>query len=95
MSLLLANDARGLDELSGSRLVLGLGTGTQGMMQHWYGVTDPDAPALRVEELVPLLQRLWRLHEGPVVHEGRFSAGGDPDRGGRGGRGQRWPCRVW
>jgi alkanesulfonate monooxygenase SsuD/methylene tetrahydromethanopterin reductase-like flavin-dependent oxidoreductase (luciferase family) len=27
---------------------------------------------LRLEELVPLLRRIWRLHEGPVRHEGRF-----------------------
>jgi len=25
-----------------------------------------------MEELVPLLRRLWRLHEGPVRHQGRF-----------------------
>jgi alkanesulfonate monooxygenase SsuD/methylene tetrahydromethanopterin reductase-like flavin-dependent oxidoreductase (luciferase family) len=25
-----------------------------------------------MEELVPLLRRLWRLHEGPVRHDGRF-----------------------
>ncbi|WP_459981227.1 LLM class flavin-dependent oxidoreductase, partial [Mycobacterium avium] len=27
---------------------------------------------LRVEELVPLIRRIWNLHEGPVRHEGRF-----------------------
>jgi probable F420-dependent oxidoreductase len=70
--LILANDARGLDELSGGRLVLGLGTGTKGMQIGWHGVRDPEAPALRLEELVPLLRRIWRLHEGPVKHEGRF-----------------------
>jgi alkanesulfonate monooxygenase SsuD/methylene tetrahydromethanopterin reductase-like flavin-dependent oxidoreductase (luciferase family) len=25
-----------------------------------------------MEELIPLLRRLWHLHEGPVQHEGRF-----------------------
>jgi alkanesulfonate monooxygenase SsuD/methylene tetrahydromethanopterin reductase-like flavin-dependent oxidoreductase (luciferase family) len=35
-------------------------------------VKDPESPAVRLEELVPLLRRIWRLHEGPVKHEGRF-----------------------
>jgi probable F420-dependent oxidoreductase len=69
--LTLATEARSLDEISGGRLVLGVGTGTKRMMYDWHG-TDPAAPALRVEELIPLLRRLWRLHEGPVAHEGRF-----------------------
>lgn len=70
--LVLANDAKFLDEMSGGRFTLGLGTGTRKMMQAWHGVTDPDGPATRMEELVPLLRRLWRLHEGPVRHDGRF-----------------------
>jgi len=70
--LILANEARGLDEISGGRLILGLGTGTKGMQIGWHGVKDPESPAVRLEELVPLLRRIWNLHEGPVKHEGRF-----------------------
>jgi probable F420-dependent oxidoreductase len=70
--LVLANDARFLDEMSDGRLTLGLGTGTRRMMTGWHGVKDPDGPASRIEELIPLLRRLWRLHEGPVQHGGRF-----------------------
>jgi probable F420-dependent oxidoreductase len=70
--LVLANDARFLDEMSGGRVTLGLGTGTRRMMEGWHGVTDADGPATRMEELIPLLRRLWRLHEGPVKHRGRF-----------------------
>lgn len=69
--LVLAAEARDLDALSGGRFILGLGTGTRRMMQGWHGL-DGLHPAPRVEELVPLLRRLWRLHEGPIKHEGRF-----------------------
>jgi alkanesulfonate monooxygenase SsuD/methylene tetrahydromethanopterin reductase-like flavin-dependent oxidoreductase (luciferase family) len=41
------------------------------MVADWHGL-DPEAPAKRMEELVPLLRRLWRLGEAPVDHEGRF-----------------------
>jgi probable F420-dependent oxidoreductase len=69
--VVLAAEARDLDELSGGRLTLGLGTGTRRMQQDWHGL-DGESPALRMEELVPLIRKLWRLHEGPVEHEGRF-----------------------
>lgn len=70
--LVLANDARFLDEMSDGRLTLGLGTGTRRMMEGWHGIKDAEGPATRMEELIPLLRRLWRLHEGPVQHDGRF-----------------------
>jgi probable F420-dependent oxidoreductase len=66
-----AAEARDLDEITGKRLILGLGTGTRRMQQDWQGL-DGEAPATRMEELVPLIRRLLRLHEGPVQHEGRF-----------------------
>lgn len=69
--LVLAAEARDLDELSGGRLILGLGTGTRRMQQEWHGL-DGEHPASRMEELVPLLRRLWRLHEQPIDHDGRF-----------------------
>ncbi|HWD05739.1 MAG TPA: LLM class flavin-dependent oxidoreductase [Amycolatopsis sp.] len=69
--LVWAAEARDLDELSGGRLTLGLGNGTPRMMEDWHGVSG-EAPAARMEELVTVLRKLWRLHEGPVEHEGRF-----------------------
>jgi len=39
--LTIATEARSLDEVSGGRLVLGLGTGTRRMMRDWHGA-DPD-----------------------------------------------------
>lgn len=69
--LVLSAEARDLDELSGGRLILGLGTGTRTMQRDWHGA-DPDAPAVRVEELVPLLRRFWTMDEGGIDHDGRF-----------------------
>lgn len=69
--LVLAAEARDLDELAGGRLVLGLGTGTRRMQRDWHGV-DGAAPAPRVEELVPLLRRIWAMDADGVHHEGRF-----------------------
>src|SRR5436189_4865569 len=69
--VVLAAEARDLDELSGGRLTLGLGTGTRRMQQDWHGL-DGEHPASRMEELVALVRALWRLDEGPVEHEGRF-----------------------
>ena len=69
--LILAAEARDLDELAKGRLILGLGSGTRRMIADWHGL-DPDGPASRMEELVPLLRDLWRLNERPVDHDGRF-----------------------
>jgi len=69
--LVLAADARDLDELSGGRMIVGLGTGTRRMQQDWHGL-DGEHPASRMEELLPLVRRLWRLDEGPLDHDGRF-----------------------
>ena len=69
--LIWAAEARDLDELTDGRIVLGLGNGTAGMMRNWLDA-DPSSPAERMEELVTVLRKLWRLHEGPVHHDGRF-----------------------
>jgi probable F420-dependent oxidoreductase len=69
--LMLAAEARDLDELSHGRFTLGIGNGTRRMIADWHGL-DGDAPATRMEELVPLVRRVWRLHEGPIDHDGRF-----------------------
>ena len=69
--LVWASEARDLDDLSGGRILLGLGNGTTRMMEDWHGV-DGSSPAVRMEELVTVLRKLWRLDQGPVDHEGRF-----------------------
>lgn len=69
--LVWAAEARDLEELSGGRIILGLGNGTPKMMEYWHGVNG-ESPAVRMEELVEVLRKLWELHKGPVDHDGRF-----------------------
>lgn len=69
--LVLAAEARDLDVLSGGRLILGLGTGTQRMQREWHGL-DGEHPAPRMEELVPLLRRLVGLDQAGLEHQERF-----------------------
>lgn len=69
--LMLAAEARDLDELSGGRFLLGIGNGTRRMISDWHG-QDGSGPASRLEELIPLLRRIWALSDGPIDHEGRF-----------------------
>jgi len=69
------------DEIADGRFVLGLGNGTRRMIADWHG-QDPEAPALRMEELVGLVRvrpspgachrrdaRHQRVYEGAVRSE--------------------------
>src|SRR5947209_17117961 len=55
--LVLAAEARDLDELSGGRITLGLGTGTRKMQQDWHGL-DGTHSSLRMEGCVDRVRRL-------------------------------------
>ena len=61
--LLHASAAMDLDELSGGRMVLGLGSATRRMNEDWYGVPF-SAPAARMRELVQLLRAVFRAQRG-------------------------------
>ena len=61
--LLHASAAMDLDELSGGRMVLGLGSGTRRMNEDWYGV-EFRAPAERMRELIGVLRAAFAAREG-------------------------------
>jgi probable F420-dependent oxidoreductase len=61
--LLHASAALDLDELSGGRMVLGLGSATRRMNEEWYGVPF-SAPAERMQELVRLLRAAFAAQQG-------------------------------
>ncbi|MBA2451268.1 MAG: LLM class flavin-dependent oxidoreductase [Chloroflexi bacterium] len=69
--LLTASAAADLDELSGGRLLLGLGTGTRRMNEDWYGMPF-EHPAPKAGELCRLLRHIWASASGPMRFEGRF-----------------------
>ena len=61
--LLHASAAMDLDELSGGRVVLGLGSATRRMNQDWFDVPF-SAPAPRMRELVQLLRAVFEAQKG-------------------------------
>ncbi len=61
--LLHASAAMDVDELSGGRVILGLGSATRRMNQDWYGVPF-SAPAARMAELVELLRAVFAAQDG-------------------------------
>jgi probable F420-dependent oxidoreductase len=63
--------AADLDELSGGRMLLGLGSGTKRMNEDWYGMPF-EHPAPKAAELCELLRHLWSRPDGPIDFPGRF-----------------------
>ena len=70
--LLTAVTALDLDELSGGRFVLGLGTGTRRMRTDWLGA-PAERPARRLRETVEAIRAVWSSSQaGAVEYEGEL-----------------------
>jgi probable F420-dependent oxidoreductase len=70
--LLTAVTALDLDELSGGRFVLGLGTGTRRMRTDWLGAPG-ERPATRLRETVEAIRAVWSAAQsGSVEYEGEL-----------------------
>jgi probable F420-dependent oxidoreductase len=70
--LLTAVTALDLDEMSGGRFVLGLGTGTRRMRTDWLGA-PAERPARRVRETIDAIRSVWNASEaGAVEYEGEL-----------------------
>ena len=61
--LLHASAAMDLDELSGGRMILGLGSATRRMNEDWYGV-EFSAPAPRMRELIEMIRAAFAAQKG-------------------------------
>ena len=82
---LLASMVRALDEVSGGRLVLGLGSGQGPGDRRWSALGYDGASHVgRFGEAVEIVVRLMR--EGPITFEGRFERVAEPDIGPSGPR---------
>jgi probable F420-dependent oxidoreductase len=70
--LLTAVTALDLDEMSGGRFVLGLGTGTRRMRTDWLGA-PAEKPATRLRETIDAVRAVWSSSEaGAVDYEGEL-----------------------
>ena len=66
----LAAEARDIDELSGGRLVLGLGSAQPARIRDWLGVEPTDVTG-RVAEVVEAVRSLWHIGPAPVQYRGQ------------------------
>jgi probable F420-dependent oxidoreductase len=62
--LLAASAAMDVDEISGGRVILGLGSGTRSMNERWYSVPFDKPPAPRMREAVALVREAIRAQHG-------------------------------
>ncbi len=62
--LLAASAAMDVDEISGGRMVLGLGSGTRNMNEKWYSVPFDAPPAPRMREAVQLIRAAFAAKKG-------------------------------
>ncbi|MGH2610299.1 MAG: LLM class flavin-dependent oxidoreductase [Tepidiformaceae bacterium] len=68
--VLVAAAAADVDEVTGGRAILGLGSGTQRMNESWYGLPF-EKPAARMREAVEIIRETWAAAGGPRFrHEG-------------------------
>ena len=70
--LLTAVTALDLDEMSGGRFLLGLGTGTRRMRTHWLGA-PAERPASRLRETIEAVRTVWKSAQaGAVRYDGEL-----------------------
>src|ERR1700759_4556861 len=67
---LLAMSAAGLDEVSGGRFELGIGTSGPQVIEGFHGVPY-DAPVGRTRETIEICRLVWR-RDAPVEYHGRY-----------------------
>ena len=62
--MLAATAAMDIDELSGGRMILGLGSGTRGMNERWYSMPFDVPPAPRMRDAIGLIRAVFAAKDG-------------------------------
>ncbi len=62
--MLAASAAMDIDEISGGRMILGLGSGTRTMNEKWYSIAFDAPPAPRMKEAVALIRAAFVAKDG-------------------------------
>jgi alkanesulfonate monooxygenase SsuD/methylene tetrahydromethanopterin reductase-like flavin-dependent oxidoreductase (luciferase family) len=62
--LLASSAAMDIDELSGGRMILGLGSGTRSMNERWYSMPFDQPPAPRMKEAIALIRAAIAAQKG-------------------------------
>ena len=71
--MLAATAAMDIDELSGGRMILGLGSGTRSMNQKWYSVPFEHPPAPRMREAVAVIRAAFAAQKGGGLrYDGKY-----------------------
>ena len=71
--MLAASAAMDIDELSGGRMILGLGSGTERMNRDWYSMPFDDPPAPRIKDAIGLVRAAFAAQKGGgLTYEGPY-----------------------
>ena len=71
--MLAASAAMDIDEISGGRMILGLGSGTRGMNERWYSMPFEHPPAPRIREAIGLVRAAIAAAKGGGLRfEGKY-----------------------
>ena len=62
--MLAASAAMDIDEISGGRMILGLGSGTERMNREWYAMPFDDPPAPRIRDAIGLIRAAFAAQKG-------------------------------
>ena len=62
--MLAASAAMDIDEITGGRVILGLGSGTRSMNVKWYSMPFDDPPAPRMREAIGLIRAAFAAQKG-------------------------------